>query len=80
MTLDQLTAFFGWCSVINSVVLLIAFLWSTLFRSVGIRLHAALTGVDEAELPLIYFKFLAYYKLGTLLFSITPYLALRFMA
>ena len=36
-------------------------------------------GVDEADLPGIYFRYIAQYKILIFVFNLMPYLALRIM-
>ena len=75
-----LTSFFGWCSVLNIGVLLFATLFLAFFRSFAKDLHSKLFNVSEQQLDLIYFKYLAYYKLGIFIFNLSPYFALKIMA
>ena len=49
------------------------------FRKPISQIHGKITGLSEADLSSLYFRFLAYYKLGLILFSLVPYLALRLM-
>ena len=80
MTLDQLTAFFGWtwsstsaCSCFSTMALLV-------LRGPITRIHARLFGLNEQDLSKAYFQYLAQFKIATILFTITPYLALRIVA
>ncbi|MGI9436522.1 MAG: DUF6868 family protein [Geminicoccaceae bacterium] len=77
MTVEQLTGFFGWCSLINIIVIVVAAFGLMLTRDWVLKIHAGMFGVDEAELPSIYFKYLAYYKIAFFVFNLVPYLALR---
>ena len=77
MTLEQLTVFFGWCALINIVILCLAALVIIMFRGPIMRLHSTMTGVETAKLPALYFKYLGNYKIATLVLSVVPYLALR---
>ena len=80
MTIDQLTSFFAWCTLLNIGILLLAAISLTVLRDWVIKLHASWYGVSEAELPSIYFKYLAYYKIAIFVFNLVPYLALRIIA
>jgi hypothetical protein len=77
MTIELLTNIVGWCSVINLALIAISALVLATFRQPIIHIHSRLTGVEEFELPKLYFKYLASYKLLTLIFSVVPYIALR---
>lgn len=77
VTLAQLTAFFGWCSVINVAVLLATTLVLIPLRCPVSRLHARMTGLPESGLQRIYFQYLAFYKISIFVFNLVPYLALK---
>ena len=77
MTLEQLTSFFAWCTLINFAFLIFATAWLMLARDWVMKTHEQMFGVPKADLPQIYFKYLAYFKVAAIVFSLTPYLALR---
>ncbi len=79
-TIESLRQFFGWCAVINLGVMLFSTLMITLFRRPAMKVHGRLFGLSEAEMPREYFRYLAHYKIATLIFAVVPYLALRMMA
>ncbi len=80
MTLAQLTAFLGWCTLINVVLLTVSSV-TLMFGGSGIRkLHARLLHLDEAELNKLYVTFLAHYKILIFVFNLVPYIALRIIA
>lgn len=74
------TAFFGWCSVINIALLLLATVFISAFNRFTKTINAKMFNVSMTELDIIYFSYLAYYKLGILIFNIVPYVALKLMA
>lgn len=75
-----LTTFFGWCSVLNLSVLLFSTLLLALWGGCVKRCHARIFNVPEDQLDRIYFKYLAHYKLGLLIFNLAPYFALKIIA
>ncbi len=79
MTLQTLTTFFAWTTTFHIVLLLLSSIAIMGFRKPIAQIHAKITGLSEAELSSLYFRFLANYKLGLILFSLVPYLALRLM-
>lgn len=79
MTLEQLTTFFAWNSAINIGLLLLATLFLTVMRDWVMGIHSSMTGVDKADLPKLYFQYLAGYKLLVLVFCVVPYIVLRVM-
>ena len=80
MTLDQLTSFFGWMALINIGVLVFSTFFSILFRNTAQELHSKLFNIDKKELDLIYFRYLAHYKVLTIILTIVPYFALRVLS
>lgn len=80
LDLTSLTTFFGWCVVLNIGMLLFATLFLVLFREFVKTTHSRMLGVPKNNLDIIYFKYLAYYKIGVIIFSVVPYLALKIMS
>ncbi|GAA6203455.1 MULTISPECIES: DUF6868 family protein [Thalassotalea] len=76
---NELTTFFGWCTVINLGVYLFSAFFIIVFRSFTITLHSKIVGVEASELPNMYFKFLGNYKIAILLINLSPYIALKLM-
>lgn len=75
-----ITAFLGWCTVINSVILLLATIVLMAARDSIIGIHSRLTGVDPGDLPRLYFDYLGHVKSLVLVFNLAPYIALKLMA
>ena len=80
MTIDTLTTFLGWCSIINIGVLLFSTLMMIVVRDFAIKLHSSLFGVNAEELPLIYLQYLGNFKVAIIILNIVPYIALKVMA
>jgi len=78
-SIETLREFLGWCSVINIGVLLLSSTMVVLMRGWIIKLHARMTGMNEEELPVLYFQILGNYKMLIILLNIVPYIALRIM-
>jgi hypothetical protein len=74
---NELTTFFGWCTLINLGVYLFSALFIIAFKRFTINLHSKIVGVEASELPNMYFKFLGNYKIGILLLNLSPYIALK---
>ena len=79
MTIETLTTFFGWCTVINFVILGISTLALVCCRSWITGIHSKLMGVEESALAPAYFQYLGQYKIVTLTLNLAPYLALKIM-
>jgi hypothetical protein len=79
MTIDQLTSFFGWCTLLNLAMLMFAAILLTAKRDWMMDIHSTWYGVAKDDLPKTYFEYLAYYKIAIFVFNLIPYLALRIM-
>ena len=79
-SIEVTTEFLGWCTVINISLLVLSTIMLTFMRSWIVSFHARMSGVDEADLPKIYFEYLGNYKILIFVFNIVPYFALRLMA
>jgi hypothetical protein len=80
MELTGLTSFFGWMTAINILVLIIVSLAVLTMRGLMATLHSRMLGVPEADLPALYFQYIANYKVAVFVFNLAPYVALKLMA
>ncbi|HGZ69861.1 MAG TPA: hypothetical protein ENL00_01860 [Nitratifractor sp.] len=80
ITLEQLTTFLGWCSVINIALLLFYFLFIVSFREFTLSLHSKLFNLDRTTLNKAYFDYLALYKILIIVLNVVPYIALKIIA
>ena len=77
MSLDQLTTFMGWNALIQIVLLSVVALFLIFARNWIARIHSAMMGVEVSALPVLYFQYVAVYKLLVIVFVLVPYLVLR---
>ena len=77
MTVHILREVLGWCAVINMGLLLFSAIFVVLLRGPISRIHAKMFNLDESDLSLAYFQYLAQYKIAIIVFNIIPYFALR---
>lgn len=77
MTQDTLTAFFGWMAILNIGFLLVTTLALITARDWVASIHGRMFALDPRQLHEIYFRYLANYKILTLIFAVTPWLALK---
>ena len=78
--IEQLTAFFGWCSVINMGFLIATTILLIVLKDLISTIHSRLMGLDKNKLQDLYMNYLAYYKIAIIMLNITPYFALKLMA
>jgi len=79
ITLSQITELLGWTSVLNIGFLLLATISLVSMKSIVVSIHSKMFDIPENELSLIYFKYLANYKTLSLIFTVSPYIALKIM-
>ncbi|TMM43992.1 DUF6868 family protein [Colwellia ponticola] len=79
MDINVITAFFGWCLLINVAIYSLSTLLLFTFNDWIIKLHSNISGVNACELPRLYFQYLAHFKIAITVFSLVPYLALKLL-
>jgi hypothetical protein len=79
ITISQLTELLGWVALLNMGYLLIATLLLVFMRGSVSSIYSKMFDLDEADLSSKYFSFLSNYKVVTLVFVLTPYIALKIM-
>ena len=79
MSLEQLTGFFGWCSVINIGVLLFSTIMLVLMKDWVINIHSKMFNLNPQVLAPI-FRYLGNLKLLVIVFNLVPYLALKLIS
>ena len=80
ISIEVLTVFFGWCAVINIGVLVFTTIVLIFTKDALANIHARLFGINQEDLPLIYFEYLGHYKVALLVFNLVPYLTLKLMS
>ena len=80
MTVNEFANFLGWCTIINSCVLLLSTIALALGGNFVANLHGKWFQIEQTDLRKSYFRYLANYKLLILVFNLVPYLALRMVA
>lgn len=79
-TLETLTEFLGWSSLINMSILFFTSVSVILMRENIMRIHSKMFGLDTTHLSEAYFQYLAQYKIAIFIFNLIPYFALKIMA
>ncbi len=79
-SLETLTAFLGWCTVINIGLLTVAAVVLGLMRAPISQIHAKMFDLTESDLSRGYFQYLAQYKIAVLVLNLVPYVALKIIA
>ena len=79
-SLQAVTTFFGWMTVINFVFLAVTTIAVVAMREFITRLHGKMFGMDPEDVSRDYFRYIAQYKIAIIIFSLVPYIALRLMS
>ncbi len=77
MTQEFLTSFFGLMAVLNIAILLFTTMLIVLMQDWIAGIHGRMFQMDRADVKQAYFRYLANYKILTLIFCIIPWLALK---
>lgn len=80
MSIELITAFLGWCTLINVVALCLATLALMVMKGRVSAIHARMFGLNETELQPAYFAYLGNYKIAILMLNLVPWLALQIIA
>ena len=80
MSMEQLTEFLGWCTVINLVLLAFTGLCLMTLKNWMAKIHSGVFGIKPEEARNLYFQSLVVYKVAFLMFNFVPYVALKMMA
>ena len=79
-SIETLTTFFGWCTVINCGLMALGVVKVLLIRDWASGVHAKMFGLDEAPVRTAYFQYFVNYKVAILAFNLGPYIALTIMS
>ena len=79
MDIVQVTAFFGWMSMLNFALLMISTISIVWFGNFAKAQHHKMFGIGHEKLGEFYFTYLAQFKMAWLFLNVVPYLALRLM-
>ena len=80
MTIEVITKFLGWTTVVNVGILLFSTVMLVAMRGTITTIHSRLFGLDEKDLGRAYFQYLGQYKIAIIVLNIAPYIALRIVA
>jgi len=79
-SIETLATFFGWCTVINLGVLVLAFLFFGVFHEAAGKHMAKIFGITYEEAKATFFHFFQQYRLAFFVLNLVPYIALKIMA
>ncbi|PSL19091.1 DUF6868 family protein [Shimia abyssi] len=79
MTLEALSSFFGWMSVIHYAILVFASIMMLAARDWATSLHARMFDIGQNDVRRTYYNWLGAYKLLIFVFALVPWLAIQLM-
>jgi len=79
-TIQMLTEFFGWCTVLNIGIYMLTALALTSMRDLVYRFNAKLFTVSEQDFAPIAVQYLGHYKLAITILFFVPWAALKIIA
>ena len=79
-SIETLTTFLGWCTVINIGLLLFAVLAWIPMKEVLAEFGGRMFGVTKEELKVTFLRVLMQFRAGIVVLNLVPYVALKIMA
>ena len=76
MDIQSITAFFKWCTIINIVVFACAALMFLIAPGLVYKTQTWLFPISREAFHVVFYSFLALYKICILIFNVVPYAAL----
>ncbi len=76
-TLGQITAIFGWMTIVNILLYTYAAFFIVFKRDWIMGLHSRLLGVEQDGLETLYFSYLGNYKIVIITMNLVPWIALK---
>ena len=78
MTMETLTVFLGWCSLINGGFLLLATGFLTLTPELAYRSQSFWVKLPRETILTVFYAWIAAFKIFWVIFNIVPWAVLRF--
>lgn len=76
MTIQMITRFFMWCSILNVALLLISFVIVAFAGVFVYRLHSTWFPLSRETFYVICYSLIGFYKIMIFIFSVIPWIAL----
>lgn len=77
ITLELVRNAFGWCTIINMIVLLFWFVMLVMAHDFIFKIHSKLFRISQKRFDSIHYQGMMYFKVFVFMFNMVPYLALR---
>ena len=80
MTIETLTAFFKWCTILNAAILIYSSLFLCFAPGFVYRIQSKWYPISRETFDIIAYSYLGLFKVLFFAFNLVPYLALRIIA
>ncbi len=80
MTIETLTAFLMWCTILNVGLLFLAFVMLTFSGDMTYRIHTKMFPMPRETFNVLIYSFIGMYKIFVFVFNIVPWIALTIIA
>lgn len=78
--INTITTFLGWCTLINTGILIYSTIMVFLLRNFISNMHSKIFSLNPDDLPLVYFQYLGNYKIAIIILNLVPYISLKIMS
>ncbi len=76
MTIDTVTKFFMWCTILNGAILIYSSVICICAADWAYRMHSKLFGISRDAFNIAIYSFIGLFKILFLTFNLIPYIAL----
>jgi hypothetical protein len=76
MTIEILTAFFMWCTIINAALLIFSSLMILAVSDWIYSIHSKIFSLSREAFNIIIYSFLGFFKIMVFVFNLVPWIAL----
>ncbi len=80
MTLETLTEFFKWCTIINVGIFALAVIFTSAAPDLTYKLQGRFYPLPRETYNVVIYAFLGWHKVTVLVFNVTPWIALTTLA
>ena len=80
MTIQMLTAFFMWCTIINAALLIFSAIMIIPAQDLVYRMHSKWFSISREAFNVAMYSCLGLFKIAILIFNVVPYIALLIIA
>ncbi len=76
MSIQILTKFFMWCTILNAGFMLLSFVMVTFMGDIAYRIHSKWFPMPRETFNVVIYSFIGLYKILVFVFNIIPWIAL----